>query len=1444
MVLFIFLPLDYNADNVYYNNMKKLLCALALSLPLCAAADNPPLMGWSSWNTYGFQINDSVMKAQADAMVELGFKDCGYNHINIDDGFFGGRDENGKLLIHPTRFPNGLRPLVDYIHGKGLKAGIYSDAGRNTCASYWGNPKDTIGLGVGLYGHDNEDMQLFFNELNFDFIKVDYCGADANNNAEGLDLDVEQRYKEIAAAIKATGRTDVTWNICRWAFPGTWACGIADSWRTTEDIYLGWASVKSIINQSLYLSAYTSPGHYNDMDMLEVGRGLTEEEDKTHFGMWCIMSSPLLIGCDMNDIKGNALELMQNKELIAVDQDPLGLQAYVVKRENGGYVLVKDVEEKYGTKRVVAFYNPTDGAINMSIDFSQLDLAGNVKVRDLFAKADKGVYEGSLSANIPAHGTRIYKLEAEERLERTLYEAETAWLTDYQELKNNEVYGTAIYAEKNNCSGGVAVGWLGNRDSNDLQWRNVYSKDGGEYTLRVYFVTGDNRTMKLSVNGGTPMTYTGNSGGWSTVGSAEFDVVLEKGENVVRLFNESGYMGDIDKMEVVNKNAPVVTEDYPIVFDKNQNYTHGSRRLNSVSFGGQTLQLPTPLKVYSKVENGAFHAKAGETVTPSFGFTGTWMNGFVYVDRGQDGAFEAVLNADGSIPAGSDIMAFSYAEPTLGSGAGYNSNGERVSNTNVLNPPAFTVPADMAPGFYRMRYKVDWASIDPAGRAEDGNGIIKNGGAICDVVLNIHNDNGALEAVAENGALLAADGSALPSTVPFGEALELKIVPDEGYALDYIKVLHGHNFDGEQYLHGVQQYAEALYPGYNVKDGVLVLPAIYIDGDVVLTASFVKAGNGQGGDGYALSFDKDAQVPGEHCYFVSLNNMNISPSGPDAYSAAYRDATGEDNICYTLEGTRGIDVKIDNMNGEDIKGVYMYIDLNNDGKFTAMLNEDGLPSMSSELVAFSCHNGIDSKGNPAQKSSFATLPTFVFDDAVPEGVYRMRLKLDTDNINPGGSENFVAENGLIIDYLISIVGDKKKLTLHTVDGSIDGVDNTALPMTLENIAMFTIVLRGAPGYECDKVIVRHGHNLDGEQYVNGNRQWREEEINVNVNNKAIVPASCIDGDVALYAEFVSQEGSEWQLVFSDEFNAEDMSQPVAEKWMRCQRQGATWNRWLSDSKEVIYLQDGDLVARAIPNPDQESDPIPMITGGIKSDGHFGFTYGYVEARIKSNPWTGNFPAFWMMPEDRSAGWPDCGEIDIWETIDAQERSWHTVHSNWTYDLGYKNNPQSSFNVYTSHDRYHTYGLSWDEKTLIWYVDGKEVGRYAKSVNASHLNQGQWPFDKHFHLILNQSVGNNAWAANADVTHTYETRFDWVRVYQKKGMKNTVGTVGIMEVDAAEEFDAVVTEGAIVVTSQNPVEVVVYDLAGRSVAKAAVCGEHRFALAQGLYVVGGKALLVH
>ena len=497
--------------------------------------------------------------SQTSAMVDKGLKDVGYKYINIDDGFFGGRDADGNLLIHPTRFPNGMKKVVDFIHSKGLKAGIYSDAGRNTCASFWGG--DKIGEGVGLYGHDQDDIDLYFKELGFDFIKVDFCGGAPEHNVDKLDLPEEERYRAIHEAIVNTGRTDVRLNVCRWAFPGTWVHEVATSWRVSEDIYLGWNSVKGIIGQTLYLSAFATEGKFNDMDMLEVGRGLTVEEDKTHFGMWCMLSSPLLIGCDMTKLGGDALKLLKNEELIALNQDPLALQAYVVKRENGGYVLVKDVEELNGSKRAVAFYNPTDAELSMNVDFLDLDLGGSVKVRDLFEKKEVGVYEGCYEVKVPAHGMRIYKLDAEKRYERRVYEAETAWLDAYQELFNNQTAETGIYEEADYCSGGAKAGWLGRSKKNNLEWRNVLSKDGGEYTLNLTYITGEERKVNIVVNGEEIQSLSLNSGGWNSPKTAAMTVNLQKGVNSIMLYNSSEWMPDIDCMVLEKVGSFEIEED-------------------------------------------------------------------------------------------------------------------------------------------------------------------------------------------------------------------------------------------------------------------------------------------------------------------------------------------------------------------------------------------------------------------------------------------------------------------------------------------------------------------------------------------------------------------------------------------------------------------------------------------------------------------------------------------------------------------------------------------------------------------------------------------------------------------------------------------------------------------------------------------------------------------
>lgn len=501
----------------------------------------PPTMGWSSWNTFSVNISENIIKGQADAMVDQGLADVGYKYINIDDGFQGGRDENGKLKINPTRFPNGLKVVSDYIHSKGLKAGIYSDAGACTCGSLYNN--DVLSTNVGFYGHDQQDADFYFKENEFDFIKVDYCGGDK------LSLNEKDRYSAISQAIKNTGR-DVRYNLCRWAYPGTWCHDISSSWRTTGDIYDGWASVKGILDENLYLSAYCYGGCYNDMDMLEVGRSMTAEEDKTHFGMWCIMSSPLLIGCNMETIKERPLTLLKNEDLIAINQDPLGLQAHVVQHQGETYVLVKDIMTLNGTTRAVALYNPSDNEALMTISFDDLDLGGIVKVRDLFEHKDLGEINGALSVLVPAHGTRIYRLDADKRLEQYLYEAETAYLSEYQEIYNNEAIGTAVYQGNSSASGGMSAGWLGSRATNDMQWRNVYSLEGGDYIMKISCATQENRSFTVQVNGTDVKTVTANTGAWGTFGVYEVPVHLDKGINVVRLYNGSAWMPNIDYMEL------------------------------------------------------------------------------------------------------------------------------------------------------------------------------------------------------------------------------------------------------------------------------------------------------------------------------------------------------------------------------------------------------------------------------------------------------------------------------------------------------------------------------------------------------------------------------------------------------------------------------------------------------------------------------------------------------------------------------------------------------------------------------------------------------------------------------------------------------------------------------------------------------------------------------
>lgn len=899
--------------------------------------------------------------------------------------------------------------------------------------------------------------------------------------------------------------------------------------------------------------------------------------------------------------------------------------------------------------------------------------------------------------------------------------------------------------------------------------------------------------------------------------------------------------------------------DYPINFDAGATTDRTDRDVTSISLNGsadgnQTIDVSVsdPQTIYRPLLDEMFTARAGETVTPLFGFAATWMNGYVYIDRGNDGVFTADLEDVWRIPEGSDLMSYAYLETvSTGDKGGYKSDGTWVYDSgaeNLINPPAFQIPSDLENGFYRMRYKLDWGSVDPGGRTSDPNHIVDNAGVIVDVLLNIHGDMVNVSCAAgDNGSIQRADGSALDGTeAAFGESLKVKVVPADGYICEGLTVRYGYNLDGDRLVHGNPQYFEVTYPSFMFgADDSFSIPADIMIGDVLIQGVFAEEGDlPDTGTDYFSNYDENDRITRTD---RALNTFTFFSQSKGSTTVEIDDNR---QVFHSMT-----DKEVSVSPGEEISlslyytgsamHAYFYIDLDQDGRFRASLNEDGSPTPSSELLAYTYYDGKNSLGETITGAPgdvpVTSLPEFTVNGALPVGVYRARLKVDWNNIDPAGStgnQSLCDNGGYIVDFLLNVHTGDETVTVNTEHGSVNGAGNTGLPLKTPYFTDMTLVPTPAgDDFVFKGMTIRHGLNFDGPQYVHGNRQW--DEITVGTDGSYTLPAERVNGNIEITALWEPTSESEWQPVMIEEFDGEDGSQPNEEIWGRCPRQNATWNRWLSDSEEVIYIEDGKLVARAIPNPDKASDPVAMITGGIQSAGKFDVCYGKIEARLLTNPHTGNFPAFWMMPASQPLGWPNDGEIDIWEQIDNQNTAYHTVHSNWTYNLGNTGNPQSSFNESVQMDRYHTYTLEWDETSLTWFVDGRQVGRYAKSSSTDALNKGQWPFDKAFYIILNQSVGNGSWAANADVNHTYVTLFDWVRVYQKKehisGVENAAAEM--------QQPDITVSQGYIHVESEKPETVSVYDIMGRLVFRETVQGRTDISLDKGIYIVGGTKVLV-
>jgi len=360
-----------------------------------------PIMGWSSWNHFHVNIDEKMIRGQADAMISSGMYDAGYRFVNIDDGYFGGRDSVGKLFADEKKFPSGMKSLADYIHGKNLKAGIYSDAGKNTCGSIYDNDKN--GIGVGIYGYTEADCKLFFKDWGYDFLKVDWCGG------EKMKLDEETEYTKIINVVKSID-TDIIFNICRWQFPGTWAIKLSDSWRISGDIRPNFSSILKIIDLNVNLHQYASAGHYNDMDMLQVGRGMSYEEDKTHFSMWCMLNSPLLAGNDLRNMSEQTIKILTNKEIIALNQDEGFKQASRISKDNDIEVWVKPLG-KNSKSKAIAIINRGGKEASFQLLAKKVGLNKNNQLRDLWLHQKIGRIGTAKQFNLPKHGIIVLRAD-------------------------------------------------------------------------------------------------------------------------------------------------------------------------------------------------------------------------------------------------------------------------------------------------------------------------------------------------------------------------------------------------------------------------------------------------------------------------------------------------------------------------------------------------------------------------------------------------------------------------------------------------------------------------------------------------------------------------------------------------------------------------------------------------------------------------------------------------------------------------------------------------------------------------------------------------------------------------------------------------------------------------------------------------------------------------
>ena len=391
----------------------------ALALATLALPDSPrvaaqtaqvaqtPPMGWNSWNYFAAKVDDKGVRAAADQIVSSGMRDAGYIYVNIDDTWEGQRDSNGVLHTN-SKFPD-MKALADYVHSKGLKLGIYSSPGPKTCAGYEGS-----------LGHEEQDAKMYA-DWGIDYLKYDLCSfipavmqkQAPNDKAAQMRLMIAA-YDKMAKALKATGRP-IVFSLCQygWDSPWEWAPELGGNlWRTTGDIEARWQSIYDIFEQQKGLAQYAGPGHWNDPDMLEVGNGkLSPAENRTHFSMWAMLAAPLLAGNDLPNMKPEIKSILTNRDVIAIDQDPLGHQARYVY--SGGQVEVWMRDLKDGAKAIAIINIGSDRVSThpFHLDLKQLGLNGTQHAKELWSGKELDLTD-NMDIELNNHDVRLLRIDS------------------------------------------------------------------------------------------------------------------------------------------------------------------------------------------------------------------------------------------------------------------------------------------------------------------------------------------------------------------------------------------------------------------------------------------------------------------------------------------------------------------------------------------------------------------------------------------------------------------------------------------------------------------------------------------------------------------------------------------------------------------------------------------------------------------------------------------------------------------------------------------------------------------------------------------------------------------------------------------------------------------------------------------------------------------------